>query len=31
LYSHADYRVAVDTEDVVELVQRILRLPLFQR
>jgi shikimate kinase len=31
LYSHADYRVEVDTEDVTELVQRILRLPLFQR
>jgi shikimate kinase len=31
LYSQADYRVEVDTEDVSELVQRILGLPLFQR
>jgi shikimate kinase len=30
-YSNADYRVEVDTEDVTELVQRILQLPLFQR
>jgi shikimate kinase len=29
LYSRADYRVAVDTEDVGELIKRILRLPLF--
>ena len=29
LYSRADYRVAVDTEDVSELIQRILKLPLF--
>jgi shikimate kinase len=28
-YSRADYRVEVDTEDVAELIQRILRLPLF--
>jgi shikimate kinase len=31
LYSQADYRVNVDTEDVAELVRRILGLPLFQR
>lgn len=29
LYSKADYRVDVDTEDVKELIQRILKLPLF--
>jgi len=29
LYSHADYRVEVDTEDVMELTHRILNLPLF--
>jgi shikimate kinase len=28
-YSRADYRVAVDTEDVSELIHRILKLPLF--
>lgn len=28
-YSHADYRVEADTEDVGELIHRILRLPLF--
>ena len=31
LYSQADYRVEVDTEDVTELVRRILGLPLFRR
>jgi shikimate kinase len=31
LYSQADYRVDVDTEDVTELVKRILRLPPFRR
>jgi shikimate kinase len=31
LYSQADYRVEVDTEDVTELVRRILGLPLFKR
>ena len=31
LYSKADYRVKVDTEDVRELVERILQLPLFKR
>jgi shikimate kinase len=31
LYSRADYRVEVDTEDVTKLVHRILGLPLFQR
>jgi shikimate kinase len=31
VYSQADYRVEVDTEDVTELVQRILGLPLFKR
>jgi shikimate kinase len=30
LYSRADYRVEVDTEDVTELVQRILGLALFR-
>jgi shikimate kinase len=29
LYSRADYRVEVDTEDVAELTHRILSLPLF--
>ncbi len=29
LYSRADYRVEVDTEDVEELIHRILKLPLF--
>jgi shikimate kinase len=29
LYSRADYRVEVDTEDVQELIRRILGLPLF--
>lgn len=29
LYSRADYRVEVDTENVGELIQRILKLPLF--
>jgi shikimate kinase len=29
VYSRADYRVEVDTEDVTELVHRILGLPLF--
>jgi shikimate kinase len=29
LYSRADYRVDVDTEDVSELIRRILKLPLF--
>ena len=29
LYSRADYRVEADTEDVGELIHRILRLPLF--
>lgn len=29
LYSRADYRVEVDTEDVTELIHRILKLPLF--
>ena len=28
-YSRADYRVEVDTEDVTELIHRILKLPLF--
>jgi shikimate kinase len=31
LYSQADYRVEIDTEDVTELIQRILKLPLFAR
>jgi shikimate kinase len=29
VYSRANYRVEVDTEDVSELIQRILKLPLF--
>jgi shikimate kinase len=29
LYSRADYRVEVDTEDIGELIHRILKLPLF--
>jgi shikimate kinase len=29
LYSRADYRIDVDTEDVPELIRRILGLPLF--
>lgn len=29
IYSYADYRVEVDTEDVSELIRRILKLPLF--
>ena len=29
LYSHANYRVEIDTEDVNQLLQRILKLPLF--
>jgi shikimate kinase len=29
VYSRADYRVDVDTEDVPELIRRILKLPLF--
>ncbi len=29
LYSRADYRVEIDTEDVEELIHRILKLPLF--
>jgi shikimate kinase len=31
IYSQANYRVAVDTEDVNELINRILKLPLFHR
>jgi shikimate kinase len=31
VYSQADYRVEADTEDVTELVRRVLALPLFQR
>ncbi len=31
LYSKADYRVDVDTEDVKELIERILKLPVFCR
>jgi len=30
LYSHADYRVEADTEDVGELIHRILKLPIFR-
>jgi len=29
LYSRADYRIDVDTDDARELIKRILRLPIF--